>query len=108
MIHALYADDFLHFTNSKTLYLDFQKQSKNILMSRQVHLVFLFVIKISVDRDKLTVDLNQTEYVHELLNSFSISDFIPLSTPIIHWLSLQDGGAKLSAEEHVQACNIGI
>ena len=26
IIHALYADDFLHFTNNKVLYQDFQKQ----------------------------------------------------------------------------------
>ncbi len=28
IIHALYADDFLHFNNNKALYLDFQKQYK--------------------------------------------------------------------------------
>jgi hypothetical protein len=31
IIHALYADDFLHFTNDKVLYQDFQKQVKKCI-----------------------------------------------------------------------------
>jgi hypothetical protein len=33
IIHALYADDFLHFTNNKVMYQDFQKnRSRSVLM----------------------------------------------------------------------------
>ncbi len=35
-----------------------------------------------------------------------MSDCIPVPTPIVHRSSLQDGGAKLSAEEHVQNRNM--
>ena len=38
LIHALYADDFLNFTNNKVLYQDFQKQSLSsgsVLTSKQ-------------------------------------------------------------------------
>jgi hypothetical protein len=45
IIHALYADDFLHFTNNKALYQDFQKQFKRRLMSKQDQLVFIWEIR---------------------------------------------------------------
>ena len=70
IIHALYADDFLHFTNNKVLYQDFQKQFKKHFDVKTESVGFYLGTQISVDHAKLTVHLNQTEYVtvQELVN----------------------------------------
>ena len=62
--------------------------------------------KISVNQEKLTVDLNQSEYVQELLERFNMSDSLPTSTPIVHRLSEANGGEKLSPLEHEQYRNM--
>jgi hypothetical protein len=106
IIHALYADDFLHFTNNKTLYQDFQKQFKKRFDVKTGSVGVYLGNRISVDQAKLTVDLNQTEYVMELLERFNMSDCIPVSTPIVQRLSVQNAGDKLSVQEHEQYRNM--
>jgi hypothetical protein len=56
----------------------------------------------SVDHAKLTVDLNQTEYVQELLERFNMKNCLPVSsTPMVQRLSMQNSGEKLSADDQV-------
>ena len=45
IIHALYADDFLHFTNSSSLYQQFQKLSNQNLISKLDMCSFTLEIK---------------------------------------------------------------
>ena len=106
IIHALYADDFLHFTNNKTLYQDFQKQFKKRFDVKTGSVGVYLGNQISVDHAKLTVDLNQTEYVNELLERFNMSNCLPVSTPIVQRLSVQNAGEKLSSDEHAQYRNM--
>ena len=64
--------------------------------------------RVAVDHAKLTADLNQTEYVSELLERFSVSNCLPVSTPIVQHLlvSVQNGGEKLTPDEHAQYINM--
>jgi hypothetical protein len=52
-----------------------------------------------VDHAKLTVDLNQTEYVRELLERFNMANCLPVSTPTVQRLCMQNSGEKLSADD---------
>ena len=101
IIHALYADDFLHFTNNKALYQDFQKQFKRRFDVKTGSVGVYLGNQISVDHAKLTVDLNQTEYVRELLERFNMTSCLPVSTPMVQRLSMQNSGEKLSADDQV-------
>ena len=58
--------------------------------------------QITVDHTKLTVDLNQTEYVRELLERFDMSNCLPVSTPMVQRLSVQNSGEKLSTAEQAR------
>ena len=106
IVHALYADDFLHFTSNKNLYLDFQKQIKKRFEVKTGSVGVYLGNQISVNHEKLTVDLNQTEYVQELLERFNMSDCVSTPTPIVHRLSEVNGGEKLSPTEHEQYRNM--
>jgi len=53
-----------------------------------------------VDDATLTVELNQSDYIEELLERFEMTDCTEASTPLVHHLLTQDSGAKLSASEH--------
>jgi hypothetical protein len=99
LIHALYADDFLHFTNNKVLYQDFQKQFRKRFDVKTGSVGVYLGNQISVDHGKLTVDLNQTEYVQELLERFNMTNSFPVSTPMVQRLSVLNSGEKLSAED---------
>ncbi len=57
--------------------------------------------QISVNPAKLTVDLNQTEYVQELLERFDMKNCLPVSTSMVQHLSMQSSGEKLSADDQV-------
>ncbi len=65
IIHALYVDDFHHFTNNKVqvLYQDFQKQFKKRFDVKTGSVETHLRNQISVHHTKLAIDLNQIEYV---------------------------------------------
>ena len=70
VIHAIYADDFLHFTNNKAMYQDFQKQFKKRFEVKTGSVGIYLGNQIKVDEAKFTVELNQSYYIDELLNRF--------------------------------------
>ena len=106
LIHAIYADDFLHFTNNKAMYHDFQKQFKKRFEVKTGSVGVYLGNQIKVDDAKLTVELNQSDYIDELLERFEMTDCTEASTPLVHRLSAQDSGAKLSASEHERNRNM--
>jgi hypothetical protein len=55
--------------------------------------------KFSVDHAKLTFDLNQTEYVQELLEHFNMPNYLPVSAPMVQRLSMLNRGENLSASD---------
>jgi hypothetical protein len=83
IIYAPYADDFLHFTNNKVFYQDFQKQFKKRVDVKTGSVGVNLGNQMSVDNAKLTLDLNQTEYVQELLERFNMKNCLPVSTPMV-------------------------
>jgi hypothetical protein len=54
-----------------------------------------------VDHAKLTVDLDQTEYVRELLERFNMTNCLPVSAPMVQRLSMQKSGGKFFADDQV-------
>ncbi len=106
IIHALYADDFLHFTNNKVLYQYFQKQFKTRFDIKTESVAVYLGHQISVDHAKLTVDLNQTEYVRELFERLNKTNCLPVRNPMVHHLSMQNSCDKLSADHQALYCNM--
>ena len=88
------------------MYLDFQKQIQKRFEVKTGSVGPVWTVgvylgnQISVNHEKRTADLNQREYVHELLERFNMSDSVPTPTPIVHRLSEVNGGEKLSPTEH--------
>ncbi len=82
IIHALYADDFLHFTNNEVLYQEFQKQFRKRFDVKTGSVRVYLWNQILVEHRKLTADLNQTKYVQELLERFNMTNCLPVPTPM--------------------------
>ena len=55
---------------------------------------------------KLTVDLNETEYVQELLERFNRTNCLPVSTPMVQCLSVLNSSEKKSAEDQALYCDM--
>jgi hypothetical protein len=100
LTHGLYADDFLHQTNDtamfKKIQLDFTKRFEVKSGTVSVYLGN----RIIVDSNKLTVNIDQTQYIDELLERYEMTDCNPVSIPMVHRLSSNDGGEKLSVKDH--------
>ncbi len=83
LINALHAGDFLHFTNCSVLYQDFQKHFQQKFDVQTGSVGFYLGNRIMGHTDprcKLTVEVNQSEYVDELLARFDMTDCKPVST----------------------------
>ena len=97
VIHAICAYEFLLSPITRlcnSMHQDFQKQLKKLLEVKSVS------VYLGVDEEKFTVELNQSDYIDELPESFEMTNCIPLSTPMVHRLSGQDSGEKRAASEH--------
>ena len=70
VIHAIYADDILHFTNNKAMYQDFQKQFKKRFEVKTGSVGVYPGNHIKVDDAKLLVELNQSDYIEGLLECY--------------------------------------
>ena len=103
LVHGLYADDFLHQTNNTAMLLSFQKQFKKSFDIKLGNLsVFLGNTNYTIvtDSRKLTTNIDQTQYIDELLKRFDVSSCNPAQTPIITTLSVRNGGGELSIKDH--------
>jgi len=100
LIHALYADDFLHFTNDTALYNDFQKQFRHRFDVTSGTVGVYLGNHIHVDKAKLAIGVDQTAYIDDLLARFDMSNCKPVHTPIEKRLSDNNAGDKLSSSDH--------
>jgi hypothetical protein len=100
LTHGLYADDFLHHTNDAAMYKRFQQNFAKRFEVKSGNVAVYLGNRITVDPNKLTVNIDQTQYIDELLARFEMSDCNPVSTPMIQRLSTIDGGEKLSVKDH--------
>ena len=56
--------------------------------------------RITVDSNKLTVNIDQTQYIDELPERFQMTDCNPVATPMLQRLSAEHGGEKLPVKDH--------
>ena len=100
LIHGLYADDFLHHTNDPNMYKVFQQKFTKRFEVKSGKAAVYLGNRITVDSNKLTVNIDQTQYIDELLERFHMTDCNPVSTPMLQRLSAEHGGVKLSVPDH--------
>ena len=102
LVHGLYADDFLHFSNNSEFYTSFRDQFKKRFDIKTGPVDVYLGNRICVDSDRYNVLINQTAYIDELLGKFGMGDSRPVATPIVSRLSNADRGNDLSKEDHAQ------
>jgi hypothetical protein len=100
LVHGLYADDFLHFSNRTAVYSSFRDQIKIRFDIKTGPVDVYLGNKICVDKEKFNASIDQTSYVDELLARFGLMDCQPVGTPIVVRLSNMDRGKPISKEEH--------
>jgi len=99
LIHALYADDFLHFSNCKDLYAKFRDQFKNRFDIKTGEVSVYLGNKIVVESDQFKTSINQSEYIEEILGKFDMGSSHAVGTPMTGRLSASEKGKDLSAPE---------
>ena len=105
IIHALYADDFLHFTKDTAFFKSFVKDFKKTFDVKSGAVAVYLGNQIKVAANKLTVNLDQTQYVDELLERFGMQECKSESTPMVSRLTDKDP-KKLDVKEHALYCNM--
>jgi hypothetical protein len=109
IIHLLYTDDFLHFTNCKSLFQDFQRKFKDRFNTKTGDLDSYLGTKITQDRNRLVVEFDQSEYIEELLDRYDMTNCSSVGTPITQRYSKDDTSVKLDLEDQALYRNmIGI
>ena len=82
------------------LYQDFQKQFRQKFDVKTGTVGVYLGNRIHTDPSKLTVEVNQSEYVDELLARFDKTDCNPVSTPLVARLTEQSDTSFLSDADH--------
>ena len=100
IIHALYADDILHFTNDTALYQDFVKQFKKRFDVKSGAVGMYLGNRVVVNQGNYTVSLDQTHYTEELLERFGMFYCTPVPTAMCQRLSTAMSGDFLPESEH--------
>ena len=72
LVHGLYADDFLHFSNNSEFYTSFRDQFKKRFDIETGPVDVYLGNRICVDSDRYNVLINQTAYIYELLGKLSL------------------------------------
>jgi len=101
-IHALYADDSLHFSNDKNMYAQFRDQMKKRFDIKTGEVGIYLGNRIVVESGKFTVSMDQSEYIQQILEKFEMVDSHPVSTPMVSRLSSSDRGEELSHQDKSQ------
>ncbi len=102
LIHALYADDFLHFSNNKNMYATFRDQIKKRFDIKTREVGVYLGNKIVVESGKYVVSMDQSEYIQQILEKFDMLKSHAVATPMVTRLSESDRGDELSNEEKSQ------
>ena len=83
IVHALYEDDFLHFTNNPVLYQQFKDLFKKTFDIKSGSVSVYLGNKITVDQNRQNIVLDQTEFLEELLAKFGLKDSTAVQTPMV-------------------------
>ena len=100
LIYAIYADNFLNFTNTMIIRQCIMTFRNHLRSDLKCSVGVYLGDQIRVNDANLTVELNQSNYIDELLERFELTDCNGASTSLVHRLSAQDSDANLSASEH--------
>jgi hypothetical protein len=100
LIHALYADDFLHYTNCSSLYQEFQTQFRQTFDVKTGSVGVYLGNRIQANPSQFSVEVNQSEYISELLQRFNMSTCTPVGTPLVSRLSASPDSPLLSDTDH--------
>ncbi len=87
LTHGLYADVFLHQTNNTAMYKRFQQKFTKRFEVKSGNVTVNLGNRITVDSNKWTVNIDQTQYIDELLTRFEMSDCNPVSIPMVQRVS---------------------
>jgi hypothetical protein len=99
LIHALYADDFLHFSNCKDMYAKFREQFKTRFDIKTGEVSVYLGNKIVVESDQFKTSINQSDYIEEILGKFDMGNSHAVGTPMTGRLSVSEKGKDLSVSE---------
>ena len=99
LIHALYADDFLNFSNNKDMYAKFRGQLKQRFDIKSGDVGVYLGNKIGVESEKFNVSIDQSDYIDQLLVKFDMVTSHAVGTPMTGRLSSQEKGDALSNED---------
>ncbi len=100
LIHGLYADDFLHFSNRNAVYANFREQLKERFDIKTGPVDVYLGNRISVESDKFNASIDQTAYIDDLLAKFGLNDSKPVATPMVQRLSNLERGQSVSKADH--------
>ena len=100
LIHALYADDFLHFTDNPILYQSFKEDFRKRFDVKSGSVSVYLGNKVTVDRARQNVVLDQEEFLSEVLDKFGMKDSASAPTPMVARLSAVNAGEKLDSKTH--------
>ena len=100
IIHALYADDFLHFTDNPMLYQSFREDFRKRFDIKSGSVSVYLGNKVTVDRACQKIVLDQEEYLNEVLDKFGMQDSASVPTPMVARLSAVNSGEKLDSKAH--------
>jgi len=87
-IHALYADDFLHFSNSKDMYATFREQLKKRFDIKSGGVSVYLGNKVVIESDTYKASLDQSQYIREILDKFDMGNSHAVGTPMTNRLSM--------------------
>jgi hypothetical protein len=102
LVHAIYADDFLHFCNSQELYSEFKVKIKRKFDIKTGEVDNYLGNKITVNGDEGKVCLDQVAYLDELLRKFGMDKSTPVKTPMEDRLSEANRGKTLTKEDQAK------
>jgi hypothetical protein len=105
IIHAQYADDFLHFVSNKDLYVEFRNQFQKRFDLKSGPADIYLGNKITSNLEQQKVHIDQSAYVEDLLDRFGMKECATVSTPITARLSTTEAGPKLDQSSHAQFRN---
>jgi hypothetical protein len=100
IVHALNADDFLHFINNPILYQMFKKQFRQYFYIKSESVTMYLGNRVTVYRSKQNVALDQTEFINQLLDKFGKKESTPVQTRMVARLSADSAGEKQDAKDH--------
>ena len=102
LVHALYADDFLHFPNNPELYSEFKVKIQQKFDIKTGEVDNYLGNRITRNEQAGLIRLDQEAYLEEVLKRFNMDKCTPVKTPMEERLSEANRGTTLSKEDQAK------